>query len=111
MRERIDQASESAAPCQGCGACCAYSVDWPRFWTETDDEIARIPANLVAEDGSGMACDGDRCSALIGLVGEATQCAIYATRPVVCRDCQPGDEACAIAREAWGLEPIGKPEP
>jgi hypothetical protein len=50
-----------------------------------------------------MRCDGDRCAALRGKVGEATSCAIYEMRPDVCRTCMPGDPECAIARRKWGL--------
>ena len=94
------------SPCTSCGACCAHDATWPRFWTDSDDAIALIPPNLVNEEGTGMACDGDRCQALVGIVGEATQCSIYAVRPEVCRACMPGDEACSMAREAWGLDPL-----
>ena len=94
------------SPCTTCGACCAYSADWPRFWTDSDEDIAQIPQNLVAEDGTGMACDGDRCRALLGIVGKATRCAIYAARPDVCRACEPGDGACNLAREHYGLAPL-----
>lgn len=93
-------------PCQSCGACCAYSAEWPRFWTDSDDAIARIPPALRLKDDSGMACDGDRCKALRGRVGVTTQCAIYDVRPDVCRACEPGDEACCLARERYGLEPL-----
>ena len=50
-----------------------------------------------------MRCDGNRCMALSGIIGAATACTIYAIRPDVCRACQPGDEACRIAREWHGL--------
>ena len=50
-----------------------------------------------------MRCDGDRCAALQGKVGEATSCAIYAVRPEVCRTCMPGDAECAMARRKFGL--------
>jgi len=100
-----DQETDRGSPCQACGACCAFSADWPRFWTETDEEIARIPANFVMDDQSAMACDGDRCRALRGRVGEATLCAIYDVRPEVCRACQPGDDACRLARSHYGLAP------
>jgi uncharacterized protein len=89
--------------CQGCGACCATSADWPRFSTEDDAALDRIPAEFVNARGSGMRCDGDRCAALRGKVGEATSCAIYEIRPEVCRTCMPGDAECAIARRKWGL--------
>ncbi|MGE0700357.1 MAG: YkgJ family cysteine cluster protein [Hyphomicrobiaceae bacterium] len=96
----------ASSPCETCGACCAYSAEWPRFWTETDEEIATIPPNLVSEDGCGMACDGDRCLALQGIVGEVARCAIYPLRPSVCRECMPGDHACTMAREHYGLAPL-----
>jgi hypothetical protein len=53
-----------------------------------------------------MRCIGDRCSALSGQVGIATACEIYAERPDVCRACEPGDEACGIARSKHGLAPV-----
>ena len=89
--------------CQGCGACCAYSQNWPRFSTEDDAALELIPAALVNARGSGMRCDGDRCAALTGKVGEATSCSIYAVRPEVCRTCMPGDAECAMARRKFGL--------
>jgi Fe-S-cluster containining protein len=89
--------------CQSCGACCATSASWPRFSTEDDAALDLIPAALVNARGSGMRCDGDRCAALKGKVGEATSCAIYANRPEVCRTCMPGDAECAMARRKHGL--------
>jgi uncharacterized protein len=53
-----------------------------------------------------MRCDGDRCMALAGEVGVATACSIYAVRPEVCRTCQPGDDACRMARLRYGLSLI-----
>jgi uncharacterized protein len=90
--------------CRTCGACCAFSRDWPRFTLETDADIARIPEALVCETASGMRCIGDRCSALIGEVGVATACSIYSVRPDVCRACEPGDDACRIARRHFFLD-------
>jgi Fe-S-cluster containining protein len=101
-----EQGSLLRSPCQSCGACCAYSADWPRFWTDSDEAIARIPADFVADDQNGMACDGDRCRALRGRVGGATRCAIYELRPEVCRACEPVDHACSMARERYGLAPL-----
>lgn len=93
----------SAFDCQSCGACCAYAPDWPRFTLEDDATLARIPAAFVDDDAGRMRCDGNRCSALTGLVGTATACAVYAVRPEVCRACTPGDDACRIARAHYGL--------
>lgn len=94
-------------PCQSCGACCAFSRHWPRFTLESEADLARIPDELVSRDRSGMRWAGDRCAALCGEVGVATSCAIYADRPDVCRACEPGDEACEMARARFGLPPIG----
>ncbi len=94
------------SPCQSCGACCSFSKDWPRFTLEDDAAIARIPEAFVAR--SGMRCDGDRCSALRGKIGEATACAVYDVRPDVCRACQPGDEDCNMARRRHGLPPLAE---
>jgi uncharacterized protein len=93
--------------CRDCGACCAYSRDWPRLTLEDDDAIARIPSDLLDEEAGRMRCTGDRCSALVGEVGTSTSCSIYAARPEVCRSCLPGDDACVIARRRFGLgEPV-----
>jgi len=93
-------------PCQSCGACCAYSENWPRFSTEDDAALDLIPQRFVNAKQSGMRCDGDRCSALSGRIGVATACAIYTIRPEVCRTCMPGDAECAMARRRHGLPPI-----
>ena len=94
------------APCQACGACCAYSAEWPRFGLETDATIAAIPSAYVDEARGRMRCVGDRCSALAGEVGIATACRVYAVRADVCRECEPGDAACTMARERFGLPAI-----
>ena len=96
-------AAAAPSPCTACGACCSYDAHWPRFTLEDDAAIARIPSQLVAASMSGMRCIGDRCCALVGEVGVATSCSIYAHRPDVCRACQPGDDACTMARERHGL--------
>lgn len=90
-------------PCTQCGACCAYSANWPRFTIEDDSALDLIPLANVNERQSGMRCDGDRCSALKGTIGESTACGIYEIRPQVCRDCMPGDDECAKARRKFGL--------
>jgi uncharacterized protein len=92
--------------CQACGACCAYSANWPRFSIEGDEELALIPEKFVNARLSGMRCDDERCSALQGKIGVATACGIYAVRPEVCRTCMPGDAECAMARRKFGLPVI-----
>ncbi len=96
-------AADTESVCQSCGACCAYSENWPRFSIEDDDALARIPSELVNARGSCMRCDNDRCAALAGKIGEAVSCTIYAVRPDVCRTCMPGDAECAIARRKHRL--------
>ena len=98
--------SPDEALCQACGACCAYSAEWPRFALESDAALAAIPRIYVDEACGRMRCGGDRCSALTGELGVATACAVYAARPDVCRECEPGDAACAIARAHIGLAPV-----
>lgn len=95
--------SAAAFDCQTCGACCSYDASWPRFSTETDEALDRIPPSLVSADLSGMRCEGARCSALTGRVGTFTSCAVYENRPEVCRACVPGGEDCLMARRAFRL--------
>lgn len=92
--------------CQSCGACCAYSRNWPRFSTEDDAALELIPAKFVNDALSGMRCEGERCSALTGKIGISTACGIYEVRPDVCRTCQPGDAECTVARRGFGLGAI-----
>jgi Fe-S-cluster containining protein len=101
--DRVSLVSDSASPCQACGACCSYSQHWPRFTTEDDAALDLIPEKYVNETMSGMRCDGVRCSALSGDIGVATSCAIYTMRPEVCRTCMPGDVECDMARSRHGL--------
>lgn len=98
-----EQGAQPTFDCQSCGACCSYSAEWPRFSTEEDAEIDRIPEALVAADQSGMRCEGGRCAALRGEVGKGTACTIYEVRPHVCRACMPGGDDCLMARAAHGL--------
>ena len=104
-QSQSESPGESAGgnPCRACGACCAYSSNWPRFTIEDDAALDLIPAELVNERLSGMRCDGDRCAALRGEIGVQTACEIYAIRPEVCRTCMPGDAECAKARRKYGL--------
>lgn len=89
--------------CRSCGACCSYSSTWPRFSTESGEALDLLPLEYVAADESGMRCVGSRCSALDGEVGKETRCLVYDIRPDVCRACDPGDDACSMARRSFGL--------
>jgi Fe-S-cluster containining protein len=70
---------------------------------ESEAELDRIPREFISERLDGIRCYGERCSALLGEVGNSTTCAIYDVRPDVCRACMPGDEACLLARHGFGL--------
>jgi uncharacterized protein len=109
MMEAENLSARSESPCQSCGACCAYSSNWPRFSTEDAAALDLIPAGFVNDKHSGMRCNGDRCSALAGRVGVETSCVIYAVRPEVCRTCLPGDAECNLARRKWGLPVLASP--
>jgi len=89
--------------CRTCGACCAYSAEWPRFSLEADAQLDQIPRAFVDEGRGRMRCEGNRCTALVGEVGVATSCAVYPVRPEVCRACLPGDDVCQIARRRFNL--------
>ena len=93
----------TAADCQTCGACCSYSAEWPRFSLESEADLDRIPRAYVDDERGRMRCNGNRCTALSGEVGVATECTIYAVRPDVCRACLPGDDACLMARRHYNL--------
>jgi Fe-S-cluster containining protein len=99
-------ADNEASPCQACGACCSYSHEWPRFSLESSAALDQIPAAFINAAQSGMRCEGDRCSALVGKIGAATSCAIYDVRPDVCRACEAGDAECSMARSRVGLPPL-----
>ncbi|CAN7440128.1 YkgJ family cysteine cluster protein [Mesorhizobium caraganae] len=104
-----DEGAAAIFDCQGCGACCSYSAEWPRFSTEDDAQLDRIPEKFVAADLSGMRCEGVRCTALTGEVGKHTACGIYEIRPDVCRACMPGGDDCLMARKAHGMALINLP--
>jgi Fe-S-cluster containining protein len=93
----------TALDCRTCGACCSYSRDWPRFTLESDAFLDRIPGKFVNVALSGLRCTGARCSALTGEIGVSTSYIIYAVRPLVCRACEPGDDACGMARRWFRL--------
>ena len=99
--------ASKSSPCRQCGACCSTSAEWPRFSTESDAALDLIPLELVDPGLGRMRYIGDRCAALTGKVGVATACSIHAIRPDVCRACEPGDDACQLARARHGLPPIG----
>jgi Fe-S-cluster containining protein len=87
--------------CVTCGACCAYSESWPVFIGTGDAE--GIPDELIDSEHGRMLCHGNRCAALAGELGNRAQCSVYANRPLVCREFQPGSEDCVMVRRSFGL--------
>lgn len=69
--------------CQSCGACCAYSADWPRFSLETEEELER--GLLEAGAALGMS---------------ATHRFIYITTPLAIRIALPayGNEVISLMK-------------
>lgn len=92
--------------CQACGACCAYSFDWPELGEDPDGE--NIPPEMIDCEHGRMRCDGDRCCALEGEIGVVVRCTIYANRPAVCREFEPTERIydCNRVREWHGLPPL-----
>lgn len=69
-------AALTASECQACGACCSFSLEWPRFSLESDAQLNLIPPAYVDSELGRMRCIGNRCAALVGDVGTSTVRAI-----------------------------------
>jgi Fe-S-cluster containining protein len=102
-------------PCLRCGACCAF-FRVAFHWSEAEGVAGgAVPAALTEKlDPHRLAMRGTnaskpRCVALVGVVGDAAHCGIYAARPSVCREVSPSWEfgeasaQCDKARAAHGL--------
>ncbi|MDT8377627.1 MAG: YkgJ family cysteine cluster protein [Desulfotignum sp.] len=101
-------------PCMKCGACCAF---YPVALQDADDHPG-VPRNLICVDRQsrrfmkGTLASSPRCAALEGVVGTRVKCAIYMTRPGVCREFPwswengRGNPLCDRARAIYGLQSI-----
>jgi Fe-S-cluster containining protein len=99
---------EHSPTCQRCGACCRT---FPIFASAADAaREGRIRAEAV-ELKPWLRTDRwvwqlfplpfhDRCCFL----DASNRCAIYPTRPAVCREFEPGSAPCAEARRRAGVE-------
>ena len=102
--------TESMLDCQRCGACCAqFRVSF--YWAEADDAPGgTVPVALTRQVSPQHRCMAGtevapvRCVALVGEIGRAVGCSIYAQRSSTCRSVQPGDSQCLKARAAWNLD-------
>jgi len=68
-----------------------------------DGDGAGIADELIDFDHGKMLCHGKRCAALVGEIGGRAQCSVYAHRPLVCREFQPGSEDCLMVRRSFKL--------
>lgn len=94
---RLDQ--ESCAPC---GACCREGFH--AVSVEDTDAIGTVRPDLLSFDGEFAYLDrpGGKCVGL-GAGGAPWRCAVYAIRPIACRDFEVGADACLEARRRAGI--------
>jgi len=104
-------------PCMSCGACCAvFRASF--YWAEAGDATAGgVPVQLTEKITAFRRAmrrtdpPDARCIALLGTPGQSVRCAIYGSRPSVCRTFDPswkvGEEnpRCNKARALIGLAP------
>lgn len=105
-------------PCLRCGACCAhFRVAF--HWSEAEPFMGgSTPPGLTEKldphrlNMRGTNARSPRCVALVGQVGEAAHCGIYAQRPSPCHELKPAWEdgtpspQCDRARLAHGLRTL-----
>lgn len=111
-------AARMTHPCLSCGACCAtFRVAF--HWSEADPALGgAVPAALTEPlDPHRLVMRGtrslpSRCTALDAEIGVRAGCAIYPSRPSVCREVEAAWEhgrpspQCDRARIAHGLAPL-----
>jgi Fe-S-cluster containining protein len=80
--------------CLSCGLCCRQPVGPPAPYPE---DLERWAAERTPEIGHRLGgCHEDVCPFLV--VGPGFRCAIYPTRPLVCRHFAAGGSACLELR-------------
>ncbi|WP_447592337.1 YkgJ family cysteine cluster protein [Aquipseudomonas campi] len=110
----------SDSPCLSCGACCAYfRVSF--YWGECQSAGGSVPDQLVEQVSpihvamQGTCSKPARCVGLLGDVGGAVRCTLYAQRSSTCREFDASWENgvanphCDAARAAHGLPPLTPP--
>ncbi|MBU0481418.1 MAG: YkgJ family cysteine cluster protein [Proteobacteria bacterium] len=109
---------EGFNPCLDCGACCAmYRASF--YWAEADDVSENgVPVEMTRQLTPFRRCmlttepGGDRCVALLGVIGRRVSCSIYERRSSVCRDFPASwvngvcNDRCDRARATINLPPI-----
>jgi Fe-S-cluster containining protein len=127
MKKNTKPALTNEYDCQSCGACCSHFFDEYLSDLElpgicgkglliANKDVSKIPAKLVVIDIvklhdtkatlqeswlRGKRVSGRwQCRALKGTIGEKCSCSIYAVRPKICREFEPGSQGCLVARDA-----------
>lgn len=101
--------------CQTCGACCVSHADEGTLADVSSADRERMSKRTIRlhvlnestktvwKHQSGGPLHGMKacvCTALVGSALHRVRCSIYAERPDVCREFEPGSERCRSAKEA-----------
>jgi hypothetical protein len=103
MNDYAPEAELDSAACQSCGACCSFSRRVAAVY------IGKRRRSQPDSPGACRRRTGPHAMQRQSVLRPyrdrrvATSCAIYAQRPDVCKACLPGDHACRLARQHFGL--------
>jgi Fe-S-cluster containining protein len=111
VSERPSSTDPRTWDCQKCGACCrgldVLLTDAEADQFESRPDLVRL--TVLYQPRAGLAArflkrdaQTDTCLALGGRFGDCA-CTIYAQRPYLCRELQPGDPHCLEARRREGF--------
>lgn len=110
--------------CRTCGACCASPWQGHGYVAISPEEVLRVRragAVTVTLRQGGREEAGDLveklatrrdatgrfvCAELEGAAGAGCGCRIYESRPLACRQLEPGSLGCLEARQRIGLTPL-----
>src|SRR5512143_1299690 len=114
----------TSADCRMCGACCVSGgsgedVRDHGYADVTDKDVVRLSSHVRKQlhrvtDGAPthyrtaskqLPSGAYACLHLRGTPGQRCSCAIYTTRPEICRDFRVGGAACRAARLALACRP------
>ncbi len=101
----LPRRARSPLECKRCGQCCqahiallAHAEDRQRWREEgREDILAVVDAEATQTDGMGDSALAGPCP-FLQRAGAVCACAIYPTRPAVCRAFAPGSPLCSQAR-------------
>jgi len=93
--------ADNRIKCLQCGACCAHLGSPPIM----PDETEKLPPELRDTVHAFLDADGWRSESYKPCYfwnSETRKCRIYEHRPAICREFEPGSEAC----RAWRKEAV-----